>query len=147
MQVFNRKTHEQILGARAMQSAGLKSITGKHLVRPCSCLFVCSSTQTRMLTLSSTGKALAAASVGLVAEQTPVVRAALARLLPGKMQAVLGEFVPMRDDLARHQKEIFAKVRVMGGAAAAAAPAGAGFLASGCCLLTLCCGGARSSWQ
>lgn len=85
LQTFNSKSCELVLGAQAIKTAGLKNITVTHL-------------------------ALASQSLGLVASQVPVVRAALAQHLPKKHHVLLDNFTAVQGDYKDHQQEIFKKM-------------------------------------
>eukprot|EP00466_Bigelowiella_natans_P016219 jgi/Bigna1/88410/estExt_fgenesh1_pg.C_310150 len=85
LRLFNSKTCQLVLGARAMQTAGLKNINVTHL-------------------------ALASQSLGLVISQVPVIRSALASHLPSKHQVLLGNFKNVSLEFKQHQEEIFKKL-------------------------------------
>jgi len=85
LQLFNSKSCGLVLGAAAIQTAGLKNINVTHL-------------------------ALASQSLGLVISQIPVIRAALIKHIPPKHQMLLDNFNNVKGDYAQHQREIFNKL-------------------------------------
>ena len=85
LRVFNSRTSQLVLGAGAMRTAGLRSITAKHL-------------------------ALATESVRLFALVTPLLSAALEPFLPeSRRRGLLAEFDRTVADLATHARELHAK--------------------------------------
>ena len=85
LRVFNSRTSQLVLGAGAMRTAGLRSITAKHL-------------------------ALATESVRLFALVAPLVSAALEPFLPeSRRRGLLAEFDRTVADLATHARELHAK--------------------------------------
>ncbi|KAL7750055.1 hypothetical protein RI367_004570 [Sorochytrium milnesiophthora] len=83
--LFNSRTCQVILGAGAMQSAGLKNITAKHL-------------------------ALAAQSVGAVGALVPYVKSTLSNFVPIKHSVLLNDLDKVAKDLHEHQVEIYNKL-------------------------------------
>ncbi len=85
LRVFNSRTSQLVLGAGAMRTAGLRSITAKHL-------------------------ALATESVRLFALVAPLLSASLAPFLPeSRRLGLLAEFDRTVADLAKHARELHAK--------------------------------------
>jgi len=82
--LFNSKSCGLVLGAGAIQLAGLKNINVTHL-------------------------ALASQSLGLIISQIPVIRSALLAHLPPKHHVLLEEFNSVSADFKEHQREIFKK--------------------------------------
>ena len=85
VKVFNTRTCQLVLGARAMQLAGLKTITAKHL-------------------------ALSAQSVAFLLAFAPWVRDALRRHLPERQHILLSGFDALASDLKAHRDEVYAKL-------------------------------------
>eukprot|EP00472_Partenskyella_glossopodia_P008114 CAMPEP_0197529640 /NCGR_PEP_ID=MMETSP1318-20131121/29050_1 /TAXON_ID=552666 /ORGANISM="Partenskyella glossopodia, Strain RCC365" /LENGTH=440 /DNA_ID=CAMNT_0043085179 /DNA_START=40 /DNA_END=1362 /DNA_ORIENTATION=- len=85
LQLFNSRSCGLVLGAAAIQTAGLKNINVTHL-------------------------ALASQSLGLVISQIPVVRDALTSHLPRQHRVLLDNFNAVKGDYERHQQEIFNKL-------------------------------------
>lgn len=87
--VFNSRTCQLVLGAGAMQTAGLKNINSKHLT-------------------------LASQSLGVVIELVSLLRAKFAVSLTERHHRFLKEFDRIQNDLLDHRNEIFAKlVKIM----------------------------------
>ena len=85
LRVFNARTAALVLGAGAMRTAGLRSITAKHL-------------------------ALATESVRLFSLVTPLLSAALEPALPqSRRRGLLADFDGTVKDLATHKRELHAK--------------------------------------
>ena len=86
LRVFNSRTSQLVLGAGSMRTAGLRSITAKHL-------------------------ALAQQSVRLFLEVTPAVSAALSPTLPDTRRTqLLSEFTSTVRDLEKHKTELQTKM-------------------------------------
>ena len=86
LRVFNSRTSQLVLGAGSMRTAGLRSITAKHL-------------------------ALAQQSVRLFLEVTPAVSAALSPTLPDTRRTqLLSEFSSTVRDLEKHKTELQTKM-------------------------------------
>jgi vacuolar protein sorting-associated protein 54 len=85
LKLFNTRTCQLVLGARAMQVAGLKTITAKHL-------------------------ALAAQSTALLSALVPHLAAALKALLPDRQQVLLVQLDALVGDLQAHESEIYLKL-------------------------------------
>ncbi len=85
LRLFNARSCHLVLGARAMNLAGLKTITAKHL-------------------------ALAAQCAAFVAALVPHLSATLKRLLPERQQVLLKEMDKLLADLNAHELEIYLKL-------------------------------------
>ncbi|EGF78134.1 hypothetical protein BATDEDRAFT_90790 [Batrachochytrium dendrobatidis JAM81] len=85
LKLFNSRVCQVILGAGAMQSAGLKSITARHI-------------------------ALAAQSIGVIIAIIPYIRKGISRLLSPKQQVLLSDFDRILRDFREHQNELYAKL-------------------------------------
>ncbi|RKP08200.1 Vps54-like protein-domain-containing protein [Thamnocephalis sphaerospora] len=80
--MFNSRINQMVLGAGAMQSAGLKNITAKHI-------------------------ALASQSIALIQALLPYMRINMAELSPpGKATLVMKDFDRLSEDLGAHQQEL-----------------------------------------
>lgn len=82
---YNSRTCQLVLGAGAMQLAGLKSITARHLVLTSQCLSV-------MLC------------------KIPAVRAHLAKYMPARYEPLLVELDRIGKELLEHRSEIYTKI-------------------------------------
>eukprot|EP00736_Rhodelphis_marinus_P004795 Rmarinus@m.6072 len=82
---FNQRTCHLVLGAGAMQTVGLKSITAKHL-------------------------AIASQTIGLVISQLAHVRCAFAVRLPAEHHIFLNDMDKVQQDLVEHRQDIFSKI-------------------------------------
>ncbi|KAI9178801.1 hypothetical protein H9P43_005463 [Blastocladiella emersonii ATCC 22665] len=82
---FNNRTCQMVLGAGALQSAGLKSISAKHL-------------------------AVTSQSIGAVLALVPYIRTALAAHLSEKQLVFLAEYDKVAKDYTDHQASLYAKL-------------------------------------
>eukprot|EP00123_Amoebidium_parasiticum_P014515 comp22532_c0_seq1/m.34211 comp22532_c0_seq1/g.34211 ORF comp22532_c0_seq1/g.34211 comp22532_c0_seq1/m.34211 type:complete len:943 (-) comp22532_c0_seq1:581-3409(-) len=85
LQLFNSRVYQLILGAGALEVAGLKTITAKHL-------------------------ALASQCLSVIQLQLPHLKAALAATLPPKQHLLLADFERIAQDYSAHQSQIVAKI-------------------------------------
>ncbi|KAJ1673114.1 hypothetical protein EV182_005861, partial [Spiromyces aspiralis] len=85
LKVFNSRTCQVILGAGAMQSAGLKNISAKHI-------------------------ALASQALGLVIRLIPYVQSAMQHTLSRSQFVLLEQFDKAENDYREHQVELFQKL-------------------------------------
>ncbi|KAH6569548.1 hypothetical protein BASA62_004714 [Batrachochytrium salamandrivorans] len=85
LKLFNSRVCQVILGAGAMQSAGLRSITARHI-------------------------ALASQTIGTVIAIIPYIRNGMSRLLSSKQQILLTDFDRILRDFKEHQNELYAKL-------------------------------------
>ncbi|CAG8433685.1 11264_t:CDS:10 [Ambispora gerdemannii] len=85
LNLFNSRTCQVILGAGALESAGLKNITAKHL-------------------------ALASQSLGLMIALIPFIRECIRHNLNTKQAVMLTEFDRIKGDYMNHQNEIHTKL-------------------------------------
>jgi vacuolar protein sorting-associated protein 54 len=88
LRTFNSRTSQLVLGAGAMHTAKLKTITSSHL-------------------------ALASQSIGFVMHQIPVLKSVFHAYLPEKHRILLSGFDKALLDYKQHQIEIFAKLSSM----------------------------------
>ncbi|KJE91358.1 hypothetical protein CAOG_002502 [Capsaspora owczarzaki ATCC 30864] len=91
LRLFNKRTWDLILGAGALELAGLKSINAKHL-------------------------GLAAQAISVVLEYLPYIRAILAVGLSVKQQILLSELDSVTQDYFQHREQIFDKLAIIMGA-------------------------------
>ncbi|KNE69277.1 hypothetical protein AMAG_13659 [Allomyces macrogynus ATCC 38327] len=85
LKLFNKRACDMILGAGAVQSAGLKSITAKHL-------------------------AITAQSLAAVMALIPHLRRAIAHAMVEKQTVFLAEYDRVHKDYADHQQGVYAKL-------------------------------------
>ncbi|KAJ3374726.1 hypothetical protein GGF31_006623 [Allomyces arbusculus] len=85
LKLFNKRACDMILGAGAVQSAGLKSITAKHL-------------------------AITAQSLAAVMALIPHLRRAIAHAMVEKQTVFLSEYDRVHKDYADHQQGVYAKL-------------------------------------
>ncbi|KAI9246139.1 Vps54-like protein-domain-containing protein [Sporodiniella umbellata] len=85
LKLFNSRVCQVILGAGAMQSAGLKNITAKHL-------------------------ALASQSIGVVTALVPKLKEYLIPYIPANQHGLISEFGRILKDYKNHQNEIHMKL-------------------------------------
>ncbi|CAO3700621.1 unnamed protein product [Rhizopus stolonifer] len=85
LKLFNSRVCQVILGAGAMQSAGLKNITAKHL-------------------------ALASQSIGIMVVLVPRLKECVSSYMSSKQAGLLSEFDRIVRDYANHQNEIHIKL-------------------------------------
>ncbi|ORZ31578.1 Vps54-like protein-domain-containing protein, partial [Catenaria anguillulae PL171] len=85
LKTFNSRSCQMILGAGAVASAGLKSISAKHL-------------------------AITSQSLGAVLALIPSIRTALADHMTEKQAVFLAEYGKITKDYADHQSEVYAKL-------------------------------------
>lgn len=83
--MFNSRVCQVILGAGAMQSAGLKNITAKHL-------------------------ALASQSIGVMVVLVPKLKECMESYVSSKQANLLSEFDRIVNDYTNHQNEIHTKL-------------------------------------
>eukprot|EP00960_Hanusia_phi_P032934 750148-Hanusia_phi.AAC.1 len=85
LKLYNVRSCQLVLGARAMHLAGLKTITAKHL-------------------------ALSAQSVSFLAALLPHLKDSLVAILPERQHVLLGELDKVGKDLTAHEEEIYVKL-------------------------------------
>ncbi|KAI8910410.1 Vps54-like protein-domain-containing protein [Gorgonomyces haynaldii] len=85
LKLFNSRVCQVILGAGAMQSAGLKNISARHI-------------------------ALACQSLAAVMAAIPYLKSGLSQFIPQKQQVLLNDFDKIIGDYRDHQNELYLKL-------------------------------------
>ncbi|RKO92475.1 Vps54-like protein-domain-containing protein [Blyttiomyces helicus] len=85
LKLFNSRTCQVILGAGAMRSAGLRTITARHI-------------------------ALAAQSLGVVIAVIPHMKNSIRKFIPAKQEVLLSDFDRLLMDYKNHQSELYTKL-------------------------------------